>query len=88
MSFSASAGKPDALTFGKYCATFPSFPMMTPMRRAPPDVEPGSAAPYWMPTFRSVSHKSGKLKLNFFAKASFSEALSKLTPRTAAPFWS
>ena len=47
-----------------------------------------SAAPYARPIFRSVSQSSGKLKLNFWAKAAFSSAVSKLAPRMPAFFFS
>jgi len=46
------------------------------------------AAPYARPILRSVSQSSGKLKLNFLAKAAFSSFVSKLTPRIFAFFLS
>lgn len=40
-----------------------------------------SVAPYARPMERSVSQSSGKLNLNFSAKARFSAGVSKLMPR-------
>lgn len=61
--------------------------MITPIRAAL-FADASAHAPYARPTFRSVSHSSGKLKLNFFAKAALSPGPSKLAPRIAAPFLS
>jgi hypothetical protein len=45
-----------------------------------------SAAPYFTPMSRSVSHSSGNGKSNFSAKLRFSSGRSKLTPMTCAFF--
>ena len=46
-----------------------------------------SAAPYFTPTSRVVSHSSGKLYENFSANALFSSGVSKLMPRISAFFF-
>ena len=84
---SASCGKPCADTFGYHSFTLPSGPMITPTRAAFFALV-SEHAPYARPSLRSVSQINGKLKLNFFANAAFSSAVSKLAPRTAAPFLS
>jgi hypothetical protein len=55
------------------------------MRRAV-DALRSSQAPYARPIVRVVSHSSGKLKPNFFAKAALSSSVSKLMPKISTPF--
>jgi len=56
--------------------------MTTPTRAAP--FWGSTLAPYAVPIVRSVSQRSGKLKLNFSANFLLSAALSKDAPRMTA----
>jgi len=80
-----SRGYVFASTFACACAILPFSSITYAMRRAYSSLA-FSAAPYARPILWSVSHRSWKGKLNFFAKLAFSCCVSKLTPRTTTFF--
>ena len=73
------------VAFGQTCLMRPSGPMRYATRTAVACVG-ASAAPYFTPSSRFVSDKSGYVKPNFSANFLLSWTLSKLAPRMAAFF--